>query len=104
MSKKHKRTRETDLENPVCPGCRSNKDLYDITEDDSGLMECSFCMIRFFIEEIEDLHGEDTDDVAVGGDSPSRGNAHTRAVVDSAVVPRAPVLGTITDYTGVNHD
>jgi hypothetical protein len=103
VSKKHKRRRrETDLENPVCPGCRSPQDLVDVTDDNSGLLECTFCDIRFFIEEINDPPEEDTDGV-VDTRAGSGGGVRVVSVEGESNLPRAPVLGEITDLTGASH-
>lgn len=102
MSKKRKRQRTTDLENPVCPGCRSPRDLVDVTDDNSGLLECTFCDIRFFIEEIADGPEEDEDGSGVV-DTSGAGSVHTPNVV-AASEPYIPVLGNILDVTEGRND
>jgi hypothetical protein len=96
-----RRRRETDLENPVCPGCRSQQDLVDVTDDNSGLLECTFCDIRFFIEEINELPEEDVDDA--GPDNPRTGGGVRVVSLDGESYPPAPVLGAITDFTGATN-
>ena len=103
MSKKRKRQRTTDLENPVCPGCRSPRDLVDVTDDNSGLLECTFCDIRFFIEEITEQSEEDVDVGGVVVDTRGTGIVHTPSVVVEPE-PHTPVLGSILDVTEARHD